>query len=410
MHSEPLLYSGEVVTLEEGDGMCARKIRKVEMRDVPVTYMAAVDNLMAQQMYDGTFQDTIVVFRFKPSLSIGVNDDGDRIDIQKALQLGYPISRRLCSGGGAAVFSPELPMISFYYRKPYKKPEVTLMTESEKNGQATVSALRRFGFPAQYKAIGDVEIELEGTRYKVAAGYAGNYELPDYWNALSSIVWEAISPELTRAYMEVFYHYPEKFEDKDAKSPIVRMKPLKNIGDYLGLKVSAEDVIEAVTIENARVLMEGEPAPSSWSPEEELELHSMVSFFESRAWIKRLSTKRMCLRAPEGARLGVGVHKARKLIKASVIVDEEGKIIDLLITGDFYIRPQLTLFSGGALRYFTDSLKGLYINDDQSLLEAIRGVFERPDLEAPLLTPEDFFYALKKGAENLVPIKTPSCR
>ncbi len=386
--------------------MCARKIRKIEMRDVPATYMAAVDNLLAQQMYDGTFQDTIVVFRFKPSLSIGVNDDGDRIDLPKALQLGYPVSRRLCSGGGAAVFSPELPMISLYYRKPYKKPEVTLVTESQKNGQATVSALGRFGFPAQYKAIGDVEIELEGARYKVAAGYAGNYELPDYWNTLSSIVWESISPELARAYMEIFYHYPEKFEDKEAKGPIVRMKPLKDIGDYLGLRVSVEDVIEEVLIESVRVLMEGEPVPSSWSPEEEQELHSMVPFFQSRAWIKRLSTKRMCILASEGARLGVGIHKARKLIKASVIVDEKGKIIDLLYTGDFYIRPQLTLFSGGALQYFADSLKGLHISDDLGLLEAIRGVFERPDFEAPLLTPEDFFYALKKAAENLIPIKT----
>ena len=384
--------------------MCARKIRRIEMRDVPATYMAAVDNLMAQQMYDGTFQDTIVVFHFKPSLSIGVNDDGDRVDVQKALQLGYPVGRRLCSGGGAAVFSPELPMISFYYRRPYKKPEVTLVTESEKNGQATVSALRRIGFPAQYKAIGDVEIELEGTRYKVVAGYAGNYELSDYWNALSSIIWGSISPELAYAYMEIFYHYPEKFEDKETKDPIVRMKPLKDIGEYLGLKVNAEDVIEAVMIENARVLMEGEPVPSSWSPEEEQELHSMVPFFQSKTWIKRLSTKRMCLRAPEEARLGVGLHKARKLVKASVIVDEKGKIIDLLYTGDFYIRPQLTLFSGGALQYFTDSLKGLHISDDRGLLEAVRCVFERPDFEAPLLTPEDFFYALKKAAENLNPL------
>lgn len=384
-------------------------VRRIDMFGVPNSYWSAIDNLMAHQMQEGTFRNTVVVLRFseeRPSLSIGINDDGDRMDPRCVRERGHTPFRHLCCGGGAGAFTAGLPLILYYYRRPYEKPAVTLLSQSDLNGRANAAALGRLGFAAEYRAIGDTEILVGETRYKVVASYAGNYALPDYWSACSSIIWEALPPDTARAYGECIYHYPEKFEDKETKTPQARMRPLKEVAEQQGISVSCEEVIEAVIEENVRALMgEGAIVREMWAPEEEEELARTVPFFESETWIKRLSTKQLCAMAPPGSRLGVAVYKSRKLIKASLILDERGEIWDCLLTGDFYWRPQLTLFSPGALQYFRETLRGLPLAEEEAIAAAIEGVFSRPDFEMPLIRPEDLLQVIQRAGERLIPVE-----
>lgn len=384
-------------------------VRRIDLFGVPNSYWSAIDNLMARQMYEGTFRNTVVVLRFseeRPSLSIGINDDGDRIDPRRVRERGHIPFRHLCCGGGVGAFTAGLPLILYYYRRPYRKPDVTLLSQSDLNGQANAAALRRFGFTAEYRAIGDTEILIGETRYKVMASYAGNYALPDYWSACSSLIWGPLPPYTARAYGECIYHYPEKFEDKETKTPQARMKPLKEVAEQQGIAIDCEGVIEAVIEENVRALMgEDVIVREVWAPEEEEELARTVPFFESETWIKRLSTKQLCAMAPAGSRLGVAVYKARKLIKASLILNERGEIQDCLLTGDFYWRPQPTLFSPGALQYFRDALRGLPLGDEEATRTALESVFSRPDFEMPLIRPEDVFQAIRRAGERLLPVE-----
>ncbi|MCS6817388.1 MAG: hypothetical protein N0A16_00255 [Blastocatellia bacterium] len=384
-------------------------VRKIEMVGVPNSYWSAIDNLMAQEMGEGTFRNTVVVLRFsqeRPSLSIGVNDDGDRIDARRVRERGHVPFRHLCCGGGAGAFTEGLPLILYYYRRPYEKPTVTLLSQSDLNGRANAAALRRLGFTAEYRAIGDTEILLGEARYKVVASYAGNYALPDYWSACSSIIWDPLPPETARAYVECLHHYPEKFEDKETKTPQARMKPLREIAEQQGMTLRLEEVIEAVIEENVRALMGEERIVSeAWAEEEAAELARTVSFFESETWIKRLSTKRMCMEAPSGSRLGKAAYKARKLIVTSLLVNKQGDIEDCLIMGDFYWRPQATLFSPGALEYFRKALQGITVSDEEEIRRAVEGIFSRPDFEMPLIQPEDIVRAIQKARERLIPVE-----
>lgn len=379
------------------------------MVGVPNSYWSAIDNLMAQEMAEGTFRNTVVVLRFsreRPSLSIGVNDDGDRMDWRRARERGHVPFRHLCCGGGAGAFTEGLPLILYYYRKPYQKPAVTLLSESDRNGRANAAALRRLGFVAEYRAIGDTEILLGEARYKVIASYAGNYALPDYWSACSSIIWEPLPPETARAYVECLYHYPEKFEDKETKTPQARMKPLREVAEQHGISIRLDDVIDAVIRENVRALMGEETIRSeSWEVEEEQELARTAPFFESETWIKRLSTKRMCAMAPAGSRVGKAAYKARKLIVASLLVAERGEIEDCLLTGDFYWRPQATLFSPGAAHYFREALRGIPVGEEEEIRRAVEDIFSRPDFEMPLIEPEDIVRAIRRAGERLIPVE-----
>lgn len=384
-------------------------VRRIDLFGVPNSYWSAIDNVMAQQMYRGTFRNTVVVLHFSsetPSLSIGVNDDGDRINPRRVRERRHVPFRHLCCGGGAGAFTAGLPLILYYYRRPYEKPAVTLLSQSDLNGQANAAALRRLGFAAEYRAIGDTEVLIGEVRYKVIASYAGNYELPDYWSACSSIIWESLPPQTAQAYMECIYHYPEKFEDKEVKTPQARMKPLREVAEQYGIRISLDEVIHTVIAENVKALMgEEEVVSESWAPEEEEELARTVSFFESETWIKRLSTKRICAQAPAGSRVGVAAYKSRKLIKASLIVGARGEIWDCLLTGDFYWRPQPTISSLGALQYFREALRGLSVSEEQELKKALEEVFSRPDFEMPLIQPRDLLRAIQKASERLIPVE-----
>jgi len=364
---------------------------------------------MAQEMIEGTFRNTVVVLRFsreRPSLSIGVNDDGDRIDTRRVRERGHVPFRHLCCGGGAGAFTEGLPLILYYYRKPYEKPVVTLLSQSDVNGQANAAALRQLGFTAEYRAIGDTEILVGEARYKVIASYAGNYALPDYWSACSSIIWDPLPPETARAYVECLYHYPEKFEDKETKTPQARMRPLREIAEQQGIALRLEDVIEAVIEANVRALMGEEKIISeTWAEEEAAELARTVPFFESETWIKRLSTKRMCAKAPSGSRLGKAAYKARKLIVATLLVNGRGEIEECLLMGDFYWRPQPTLFSPGAMEYFREALRGIIVSEEEGIRQAVESVFSRPDFEMPLIEPEDIVRAIHKAGERLIPVE-----
>lgn len=384
-------------------------VRKIEMVGVPNSYWSAIDNLMAQEMIEGTFRNTVVVLRFsreRPSLSIGVNDDGDRIDTRRVRERGHVPFRHLCCGGGAGAFTEGLPLILYYYRKPYEKPVVTLLSQSDVNGQANAAALRQLGFTAEYRAIGDTEILVGEARYKVIASYAGNYALPDYWSACSSIIWDPLPPETARAYVECLYHYPEKFEDKETKTPQARMRPLREIAEQQGIALRLEDVIEAVIEANVRALMGEEKIISeTWAEEEAAELARTVPFFESETWIKRLSTKWMCAKAPSGSRLGKAAYKARKLIVATLLVNGRGEIEECLLMGDFYWRPQPTLFSPGAMEYFREALRGIIVSEEEGIRQAVESVFSRPDFEMPLIEPEDIVRAIHKAGERLIPVE-----
>jgi hypothetical protein len=180
------------------------------------------------------------------------------------------------------------------------------------------------------------------------------------------------------------------------------MQPISAVLEEAGQEASREDVIDAVVEENVKELL-GEDEPieqESWRPEEATYLSELAQFFESDPWINRRSTARMCQRAPSEFDVGVAAYKSRKLIKASVILDNAGTIHDALITSDMYIRPNPTITTSGALTDIGDAVVGLDPEDTEALKEAIASVLNQPGYEAPHIAPGDFARTISRAVEN----------
>ena len=83
------------------------------------------------------------------------------------------------------------------------------------------------------------------------------------------------------------------------------------------------------------------------------------------------------------------VHKTRGgLIRVGVSLDANGRIDDIMITGDFFIYPE------ESVETLEKVLVGV-VADEGELLRVIKGFYE--NIEAPGIGPEDLVEAIKKA-------------
>jgi hypothetical protein len=76
------------------------------------------------------------------------------------------------------------------------------------------------------------------------------------------------------------------------------------------------------------------------------------------------------------------------------LVDKEGKIEDLLISGDFFCKK------GEYLRDLATSLKGIEASNHEAIRSKVEEMFSRPGWEAPMIEPEDFVKPLIEAASK----------
>ncbi|MCU4753094.1 hypothetical protein OB919_14100 [Halobacteria archaeon AArc-curdl1] len=374
-------------------------VRRIDVHGETVGYWNAMDELMATRMHEGTFEPTLVVMHWdddQPCLDIGTHEDADRIDFELAQEEGFAVGRRYAFAGGTAVHTPDFPNFMLYYRKE----DASILSEADASGLATVEGLQSIGFSANYDSIGDVEIVKDDARVKVMAGSAATIHHPDYWVATMSIIWDF--PEEGAILDEAVSIPEEKFKDKDTDSLTGRMQPLSQVLEELGIDVSRETVIDAITEANVEALLGPEETivESDWTEEEREYLETLAPFFESDSWRNRVSTARMCRNVPADARLGQAAYKSRKLINVSVVVDDDDRILDAIIGGDLYIRPHPTITAGGALETMVEAIRGLDATDRGAIEAAIQSVYDRPGTEVPGIEAADIAAPIVRATEN----------
>lgn len=378
-------------------------VRRIDVRGETVGYWDAIDELMAKQMHEGTFEPTLVVMHWDaetPCLDLGTYEDSDRVDVDLARERGFTVGRRYAFAGGTAVHTPDFPNYMLYYRKE----DTSILEEADASGLADVAGLESIGFEAEYDSIGDVEIVKDDAKVKVMAGAAATIHVPDYWVATLSVIWDF--PEEGAILDDAVSIPREKFEDKDTDSLTGRMQPLSEVLEEVEIDATKEEVIDAIARANVDRLIgpDAELVDDEWTDEERAFLDRMAPFFESDPWINRVSTARMCRRAPADYALGQAAYKSRKLINVSAIIDDEGKIDDIIIGGDLYIRPQPTITSGGVLEELASELEGVPITDEDALLETVERVFDRPETEAPGIEPRDIVEPIHRANSNTMQV------
>lgn len=377
-------------------------VRKIDLRGTTIGHWGAIDELMAKQMHDGTFEDTLVTIEWSeetPSLGLGLHEDADMVDVELAESEGFEVGRRYAYGGGTGVHTPDTPNYLLYYRNE----DTTILEETDKSGEANVDGLEQFGLDAEYSSIGDTEVVIDGSNYKVIAGAAASTHLRDYWSVTGGVVWDF--SEAGTILDDAIDIPPEKFEDKDTDSLTARIQPLSSLLDDEDIDVSKRAVLDAVAEANVAALLGDVPIEEAeWRPEERRFIDEMADFFQSDTWIQRRSTARMCRRVPPSFEVGVAAYKSRKLIKTSVVVDDAGRIHDVLISGDPYLRPQPTVTEPGLLDEMETAVSGLDATDEPAITEVLADIFDRSGVEVPGIEPSDVADPLVRAAQNTEPI------
>lgn len=378
-------------------------VRKIDMHGVTIGHWGAIDELMAKQMHEGTFEPTIVTVEWSdatPSLGLGLYEDADMVDVDLATSEGFAVGRRYAYGGGTGVQSSGTPSYIMYYRKE----DTSVLEETDTSGEANVTGLEQVGLEAEYSSIGDTEVVIDGENFKVFAGAAASLHLRDYWSVTAGIVWDF--SEAGTILDDAIDVPPEKFEDKDTDSLTARIQPLSALVEEESLDTSKREILDTVAEANASALLGDDVTieESDWRPGEREYIEEMAGFFESDTWISRRSTARMCRRVSPEHDIGVAAYKSEKLIKTSVVVDDDSRIRNVLISGDPYLRPQPTVTEPGLLDELEHRMRGLDATDEATIRETIAAVFDRPEVEVPGIDPREVADPIVRAAENTEPI------
>lgn len=378
-------------------------VRRIDVSGETVGYWGAMDELMAKQMYDGTFEPTVVVMHWDentPCLDLGTYEDAARLDADLARDEGFAVGRRYAFAGGTAVHTPDFPNYMLYYRAT----DTDIVSEADASGYANVDALETFGLEAEYDSIGDVEVVKEDMRVKVMAGSAATYHHADLWVSTDSVIWDF--PPEGRILDEALSVPQEKFEDKDTDTLTGRMQPLSEVLEELGVDTTREAIIDELVDQNvaATIGADAEVTPGEWSAEEEAFIERLAPYFETDTWINRVSSTRMCQNVSPDFQFGEAAYKARKLINISLVCDRSGAIHDITLSGDMYVRPQPTATAPGMIETLEYELTGMDPTDGNELVDTIAEVFDRPNHEAPGIEAEHIADPIQRAAENTVPV------
>lgn len=347
---------------------------------------------MAQTFYEavayaidrGLAPNTIIFVQpASPYVCIGYHQELEReVDIEYCKQLGIPIIRRYQGGGATYLDSNQL----FYQIIGSEKSEVIPFSVEElfkKLLQAIVYTYQRLGVPAEFKPVNDVVVQgrkISGN----GAGKIGNCTVL-VGNIILDLDYETMS--------RVLKVPSEKFRDKMAQS---MREWLTSLRKELGTIPPLERIKEILTEAYEKTLGIRLTRGSITNEEIEIWEKEVKPRHLSNEWLYQPEIRHQELRMVK-IKGGVNVievdHKARKLIRVTVEV-VEGRIRDILISGDFFMIPE------EALPKLEETLKGLPLQQSV-ILQTIQDFYSRFKVQTPNVVPEDFVEALMKVSNEL---------
>jgi len=334
----------------------------------------------------GKVPNGISVWYFpEPSISLGYFQDIDTdIDLELAKKHNIEICRRLEGMGGGVIFlDPEGFMgIGILADKTIFS---SMQEAFYKSGTALTEMYKILGVKdAKYYPPDDVRAERSGRKM----GAVGVTEVGGLYLINSSNFPGYISSDLLPQIARI---PEEKWKDKKIKS----------FGEYQG-GVEAETGYCPNPYEFAGAVYKAfedvldiKFKPGTYIKDEldQMALLNMKAMSEEHTFAR--AHKRRFAGAPPDYKIAIGKYKARKLVESRILVDPKGVIRDIFFCGDFYAKPV------PVLKEMEESLKGVSISDDETILSKIKAAYEKPGWETSQISPEDFLKAVIAGRESL---------
>ena len=317
-------------------------------------------------------------------LNVGWFDDvDDTLDLAKCAELGIQVIRRPFAGGGTAFYDAGCTLM-FGVMFPKSIGHDDLDTEIEKMKPVVLDALARIDLGAvSFRGSADLRWQADRKMGGISAG--------DFGRVISIGGFLNIARPNLDLYLQVVRVPDEKFKDKLVKD---MREVVCTAEDAAGHPVSYVDFRDAFlgALTDAGIVVKPEPLTEV----ERGALAKISNRIANDDSVRRISSDRFRADAPAGTRVGFGNHKGKKLARAGVALDGDGRIVAAMMAGDMHVAPPDTLDNVAV------ALVGAPATDATDLRARIARVWEAPGVhqaDATMgVTTDDLLAAVEKAA------------
>lgn len=311
------------------------------------------------------------------SFTAGFLDDPEKsLDLEYCKQKGIAVRRR--QNGGGAIWGQDGGALIVLYVDT-RLPWVPVKTVKEAFPLVLTSlaeAVRElFEVEAVYRPLNDVEVE--GRKLIPTSARLEN-------DILTMRLLVNVVPSDPVILKNAIITPPEKIQDKKIKDPGARFTCLEN---EAGRKISHSDLLALTSRTLEKVFGNGvELVPGELTELEKEYAAQYQEKYVSDEWFYANSERMRFKEIPTDAVKCEGRHKAPAGLIRVTLLMVNGRIHDLIITGDFHPSPSRVL------RDMEDAVRGKECST-KMIGDEIRPIFDRPDVEIAGTDVEDFLGA-----------------
>jgi len=346
--------------------------RFIDLDAVELPFLHSIEEAIAKEK----LQNTLLLWRVnKPYITLGYFQNvHQEVDVSACKELGIPIVRRM-GGGGTGYLTPKVLAYSVIADENSEAIPKDIEKSYEVICNGVTLGLKELGLDATFVPIND--ILLNGKKF------SGSSQHRSYGMVIQH---GFMSIDLKLQDLARVIKVPvEKLQDKGASSLEERItwinKELRRAGrEEIGL----DRIKRALRSGFEKALR----VSFSDGPPTDRELKAAEEFrktFESEAWnIKPRLFRRVNAQS---------IHKAKKGVVRVNAHIADGKISEILITGDYIIHPVEAITDLEAM------LKGGKA-EEQSVRKTVNEFYKKKKITTPGASPEDFILAVMKAIEG----------
>ena len=315
-------------------------------------------------------------------LNVGWFDDIDEtVDLDKCEDLGVAVIRRPFAGGGTAFYDAGCTAMWGLLLPKAEGDALDLDGLTARLQSVVLDALARLG-------LGEVQFDAADLRWE-RGRKLGGLSAGDFGPVVSVGGFLNLRRPNLDLYLRVARIPDEKFRDKVVKDMAEYVCTAEEV---VGRPVSYEDFRDAMVA--AAGATDVTLAPEPLSEAEQGGLAKVSRRIADADELRRISSARFRREAPAGTRVGFGSYKARKLVRAGLVVDDDGQIAAAMMGGDMHVAPPDTLDRVAA------ALVGADVADDDTLRSRVADVYEAPEVhrtETTAVTTDDLLAAIHRA-------------
>jgi lipoate-protein ligase A len=316
-----------------------------------------------------------------PLASIGYFQDAQQeVDLQYCKENGIPFMRREV-GGGATYLDENQIFYQLIWKKDNPRFPKAIHEIYPWFSEAPVQTYRKFGIQAEFRAVNDI---ITSSGRKIAGEGGGN--IGD-----SMVFVGGILLDFDYQAMSKILKVPdEKFRDKVYKTMEENLTTMKR---ELGVIPPREEVVKVLreTFEK----MVGKLTPASLNPEILEKMKQLETWMTSEEFLLKKTP-----RIPEGVKIREGVevlyglHKAKGGLIRTAEEIAEGRIEDIMISGDFTFYPKEGLIG------LEETLEKAPLKEEK-IIERVETFYEEKKVESPGVESKDFATTILNPVKSL---------